>query len=218
MMSKLGYAIPTAGIVDGDLIVFVGNVDNGAQGFFKLPTGFTEITQHFYGQDGQTYVVGYKVATAEPALLTGMYQGGIGSSAAATLSLIAITGYDAANPIEFALKTDHQTATDPADIGSPGITTTAANSLLLYAAGADWTPNDGKNTFDPPSGFTTLTAIGDRDTHWDWTCQGIAYKVQAEAGPTGPIADTLTGLNFSNGTTHIPGGGWSVLVAIAPHS
>lgn len=218
MMSKAGYAIQTSGIVSGDLVLFIGNVDNGGQGFWNVPTGFTPITQHYYGQDGQTYVVAWKIAAVEPTFYTGLYKAGVTSSAAATVSLIAVTGYDPQNPIETALATDHQAPTDPADVGSPGISTTADNSLLIFAGGADWSPEDGSNTVEPPADFLPLTSVGDRDTHWDWTCQAISYKVQAQAGPTGALTSTLSGVSYSNGTMHIPGGGWNVLFAIAPHS
>src|SRR6266536_3265266 len=42
-MSSMGWSIPTNGIIDGDLVIFVANVDNGGQGFWILPTGFSEI-------------------------------------------------------------------------------------------------------------------------------------------------------------------------------
>jgi hypothetical protein len=216
MMSKTGYAIPTSGIDPGDLVLFIANIDNGPQGIWNLPTGFTQIAQHFYGPDTQTYVVGWKIAASEPSIYTGMYAPFASTSAAATISLIAVTGYDPANPIEFAVQTDHDTATNPADTGSPGLTTTADNSLLIYAAGADWTPSDGTNTVTLPDGYQQLASFGDRDTHWDWTCQAIAYKVQPTAGPTGPLTGSMSALKYSDSTMFIPGAGWSVLVAIAP--
>lgn len=216
MMSSAGYGIQTSGIVDGDLVLFIGNVDNGAAGFWHLPTGFTQIVQNYYGQDGQTYVVGWKIAAGEPIYYTGTYTMGVSSSAAATISLLAVTGYAPALPIETYQQTDHQAATDPADVGSAGITTTADNSLLIFAAGADWTPNNGMNMFQAPSDFQVLTEIGDRQTHWDWTSQALAYKYQAQAGPSGPLTSTLTATSYPDGATHIPGGGWSVLFAIAP--
>ncbi|HEX5059090.1 MAG TPA: hypothetical protein VFV99_07005 [Kofleriaceae bacterium] len=221
MMTKAGYSIPTAGIVDGDLVLFIANVDNGSNDFWNLPTGFTPILQRFYGQDGQTYVAGWKIAASEPQTYAGMYKVGVSSSSAATVSLLAVTGYDPQSPIEFAVPTDHQTPTNPADIGSAGLSTTADNSLLIYAAGADWTPENGQNTYELPSGFQLLTFVGDRgDTppHWDWTCQVIAYKLQATKGASGPLTGTMTGVSFSDGTTPIPGGGWDLLFAIAPHS
>lgn len=216
MMSKEGYAITTSGILDGDLVLFIANVDNGAQTFWNLPAGFTQVVEREYGQDGQTYIVAWKIAAGEPQLYTGTYLPSASSSAAATISLVAVTGYDPQNPIEGFWPTDHQVPTDPADVGSPGITTMVDNSLLVFAAGADWTPDNGTNTFESPADFELLTSIGDRDTHWDWTCQVIATKLQPVAGFTGALTSTLTAKSYSDGTTPIPGGGWSVLLAIAP--
>jgi hypothetical protein len=219
MMSKAGYAIQTSGIVDGDLVLFIGNVDNGTQGFWGLPAGFTQIVNHYYyGEDGQTYVVAWKIAAGEPAFYTSAYTAIDSTSGAATISLIAVTGYDPQNPIETALPTDHLVATDPADVGSPGISTIVDNSLLISASGADWSPQNGSNTFEPPADFQLLTSIGDSNTHWDWTCQAISYKFQPQAGPTGALTSTLTAVTYPDGTPHIKGGGWNVLLAIAPHS
>lgn len=218
MMSKTGFGIPSAGVNEGDLVLFIANVDNGGQGFWKLPQGFSMVVQRFYGQDGQTYVVAWKIAgSAEPTYYAGTYDTAVSSSAAATISLLAVTGYNQLQPIDTVLETDHQTPTDPADIGSPGITTTVANSLLIFAGGADWTPENGTNTYAAPDGFDLLTSVGDRNTHWDWTCQVISYKFQAAAGPTGPLTSTLTAKSYADNTTPIPGGGWDVLFAIAPH-
>lgn len=217
-MSETGYAVLTNGIAAGDLVLLIANIDNGANNLWNLPTGFTQVVQRAYGQDGQTYLIAWKIADGtEPVQLTGTYNTAISSSHAATVSLLAITGYDTANPIEAFLPTDHQTPTDPADVGSTGIVTTIDNSLLIYAAGADWTPNNGMNAASLPSDYTLLTSVGDRKTHWDWTCQVIAQTYQAQAGATGAVMNTLTGINYSDGTTHIPGGGWAVLLAIAPH-
>jgi hypothetical protein len=216
-MSEAGYAVLTTGINDGDLVLLIANSDNGANNLFNVPAGFTQIVQREYGTDGQTYVIAYKIAgSTEPMQYTGTYNPQVSSSHAATVSLIAITGYNAANPIEALYPTDHQTPTDPADVSSAGIVTTANNSLLIYAAGADWTPSNGENAATVPSGYTLLTSIGDRDTHWDWTSQVIAKMPQAIAGSTGALSNTLTGISYSDHTTHIPGGGWNVLLAIAP--
>lgn len=217
-MSETGYAVLTNGVVAGDLMLLIGNIDNGANNLWNLPTGFTQVVQREYGQDGQTYLIAWKIATgSEPVQISGTYNMAVSSSHAATVSLLAITGYDPANPIEAFLPTDHQTATDPADVGSTGIVTTVDNSLLIYAAGADWTPNNGTNAASLPSDYTLVTSIADRDTHWDWTSQVIGSAYKAQAGATGALTNTLTGINFSDGTTHIPGGGWAVLLAITPH-
>jgi hypothetical protein len=218
MMSKTGYGILSADVNPGDLVLFIANVDNGSVDFWNLPTGFTKIVQRFYGADGQTYVAAWKIAGAsEPQYYTGTYKVGVSSSAAATISLLAVTGYDPQDPIEIALPTDHQAPTDPAVIDSAGIRTTKDNSLVIFAAGADWNPENGTSSVVLPSGFQQLTSFGDRDTHWDWTNQVVAYRERATAGDTGPLTGTLSGLSYADNATHIPGGGWDVVFAIAPH-
>ena len=219
MMSKMGFGIMSAGVNEGDLVVFIANVDNGAQGFWHLPAGFNQGVQNVYGQDGQDYVIAWKIATAaEPSYYVGTYTSAAQTSAAATITLISVTGYNPQLPISVWLPTDHYAPTDPADTSSAGITTTADNSMLIFAAGADWTPNGGSNTYVLPADFQLLTSVGDRNTHWDWTSQVVAYKVQPVAGPTGALTSSLTGRSFPDGATPIPGGGWNVVFAINPRS
>jgi hypothetical protein len=214
-MSATGFTIPTTGIVDGDLVLFIANVDNGADNFWNLPAGFQVIANRHNGQDGQSYVFGYKIAASEPTLYTGTY-GPSSTSAAATVSLVAVTGYDPVVPINVSLPWDYPDDADPANISTPGVTTTVDNTLLIYAAGVDWHGEDGQNTYVPPDGFTMITTLGDEVTKWQWTSQMIASKVQPASGATGMLADTTLGVKSADTAVHIPGAGWTVLVAIAP--
>ncbi|MCX5747283.1 MAG: hypothetical protein NT062_32855 [Proteobacteria bacterium] len=221
MMTYDGYGISTAGIAAGDLVLFIANIDNGNDKIWSLPFGFTQLAQHFYGADGQTYFAAWKIATAgEPTFYAGTYDKTTGvTSAAATISLIAISGADPDAPIDPAsgvLRTDSSLATSPVDVSSSGVVATVDHSLIVMAAGADWTPYDGTNTFEPPTGFTTLTQIADENTHWHWTSQAIATKAQAAKGPTGPLTATLTGHPFAAPSMAGPGAGWSVVIAVAP--
>jgi hypothetical protein len=88
-----GFEIPTDGIVDGDLVLFIANIDNGGPTVWPDPIapGFQQLVQQFYGADGQTYVVAWKIAGGEPATYSGTYGGGI-MSASATISLVAVSG------------------------------------------------------------------------------------------------------------------------------
>ena len=215
-MSHTGFSIKTDGIVSGDLVLFIANVDNGSSTLWPNPIadGFHQVAQEFFGNDGQTYVVAWKIAGAsEPATYSNTYGPGIGSSAAA-ITLIAIAGANPADPIPVFSSAFTTTDSDPVPAPSAGLATTAANTTLIYAAGADWRGEAGTNTFDIPSGFTKLTAFGDKgDTTFDWTSQMVAYAVQPQIGDTGAIKGQLHGLI---GATPVVGTGWAVVLAVPP--
>jgi hypothetical protein len=210
-MSKTGFEVPTAGIVDGDLILFIGSIDNGSNTVWPNPIapGFTQIAQAFYGADGQTFVVAYKIADGEPPKYTGTYGPGIGSGSSA-IALIAVSGASHVMPINNSLASfSSDAAMTPVNGGSAGLVTTAANCTLLLASGVDWGGLSGTNTFTLPSGFTSLSQLGDHGSlAWDWTSQQVSWATQAAAGATGPIAWSANG--SYNGQS------WTVLVAVAP--
>jgi hypothetical protein len=212
-MAQDGFSIPTNGVVDGELLLFIASIDNGSNTVFPNPIapGFTQLTQQFYGHDGQTFTVQWKIADHEPVNYSGTYGSGLGSGAS-VLTLFAIRDFDPTTPIN-ASRVFH----DPISLAdatpvvgtSMGVTTTVDNCLLVYASGADWGGAGGTNTFEHPTGFTPLAEVGDHgDNSWDWTSQQVDGKVQASAGPTGVVTGSLTGT--FNGTA------WTVLLAIAP--
>ncbi len=210
-MSHAGFAVDATGIVDGELVLFIASVDNGSNTTWPNPIapGFHQITQQFYGTDGQTFVVDWKIADHEPASYAGVYGQGIGS-AAATISLLAVSGVDRLAPID-AMSATFQPGggMTPVVGASDGVTTHVPHCTLLYASGADWLGEGGSNTFEPPAGFTLLAALGDHgNDHWQWTSQQVAFKSQDAAAATGPISGSLTGT--FNATA------WTVVLAIAP--
>lgn len=211
-MSHDAFEVSTAGVVNGELLLIIANVDNGSSTLWPNPIapGFTQLVQSFYGNDGQTYVVAWKIANNEPATYTGTYGNGKGSSSA-TMTLIAVSGANQTAPINYFYQ---QYATgsnvNPVPANNPGVTTTVDDCLLIYAAGVDWVGAVNSNTFTQPSGFTQLAALGDRgDNTWDWTSQMVGQKPHPTKGPTGAINGTLTSASSS-------GLGWSVVVAVAP--
>jgi hypothetical protein len=210
-MSKNGFEISTAGIVDGDLVLFIGSIDNGSNTVWPDPLapGFTQIAQSFYGSDGQTFVVAYKIASGEPPKYTGTYGPGIGSGSSA-IALIAVSGASGVMPIDNSIATFSSTAgMSPVDGGTTGLVTTAANCTLVLAGGIDWLMESGTNNFTLPSGFTSLSQLGDHGTlAWDWTSQQVSWGTQATAGATGPV--NWSALGSHNGQS------WTVLVAVAP--
>jgi hypothetical protein len=211
-MSLDGYQISTAGIEDGDLVLFIANVDNGSDSVWPDPVapGFTQLYQSFYnGGDGQTYVVDWKIADHEPATYAGQYGQGKGSSAA-TIALIAVTGYLDAAPINASAAANElgQEGAAPATATSDGVNTSVPNTTLIWAYGSDWLGSPGNNTFAPPAGFTELVAFGDHGGNgWDWTSQEVSYRANPSSGPTGTISGTLMGSQKSTP--------WEVLIAIA---
>jgi len=211
-MTKTGFEVPTAGIVDGDLVLFVGAIDNGSNTVWPNPIapGFTQIAQAFFGNDGQTFVVAYKIASGEPPKYTGTYGPGIGSGSS-TITLLAVSGANQVMPIDNSLASFSSAAgMNPVLGGSSGFVTTAANCTLVLASGADWLGAGGSNTFVLPSGFTSLAQLGDHGTlDWDWTSEQVSWSTQATAGATGAV-------NWSTQGSPQNGQSWTVLVAVAP--
>lgn len=210
-MSQLQWTISTAGVVDNDLLIFIANIDNGSNTTFKLPTGFTQTAQHFFGTDGQTYVAGYKVASGEPSTYTALYQGGNIHSADAVIMLLAVTGYDPAVKVSAAVDMGGTTGVSPVPLASD-ITTMRANSLLVFAGGADWfAAQNAALDAMPPAGYTTIEALGCRGTSaFDWTALFTAYKVEPNVGDTGQHLGELSS------TPEITGIPWTVELAIPP--
>ena len=210
-MTKNGFEIPTAGIVDGDLVLFIASIDNGSNTVWPNPIapGFTQLAQAFYGSDGQTFVVAYKIADGEPPKYTGTYGSGIGSGSSA-LALIAVSGANQVMPIDNSLASFSSAAgMSPVDGSSTGFVTTAANCTLVLAGGVDWLGAGGSNTFTLPNGFTSLSQLGDRgNLTWDWTSQQVSWATQPTAGATGAV--DWSALGSYNGQS------WTVLIAVAP--
>lgn len=210
-MTKNGFEIPTAGIVDGDLVLFIASIDNGSNTVWPNPIapGFTQIAQAFYGSDGQTFVVAYKIADGEPPKYTGTYGSGIGSGSSA-IALLAVSGANQVMPIDNSLASFSSAAgMSPVDGSSTGFVTTAANCTLVLAGGVDWLGAGGSNTFTLPNGFTSLSQLGDRgNLTWDWTSQQVSWATQPTAGATGAV--DWSALGSYNGQS------WTVLIAVAP--
>jgi hypothetical protein len=210
-MTKEGFEVPTGGIVDGDLVLFVASIDNGSDTVWPNPIapGFTQIAQAFFGSDGQTFVVSYKIAHSEPPKYTGSYGSGIGSGSSA-ISLIAVSGANQVKPIDNSLANFSSAAgMSPVDGSSNGFVTTAAHCTLILASGVDWLGLGGTNTFSLPSGFTSLSQLGDHGSlAWDWTSQQVSWSTQAAPGATGTVDWSASG--SQNGQA------WTVLLAVAP--
>lgn len=211
-MSRAGFAIETAGVRDGELLLLIGCVDNGSSTAWPSPLapGFTQLGQDTWGSDQQTCVVAWRIAAAEPESYAGSYGPGI-VSGSSVLALVAVSGARSVNPIAtYALVAPAQADTDPVDATSSGLVTTGSDTAIVFAASADWTcPVAHGVSSTLPAGFTSLLHEGDHgDDTCDWTWLQIATASQHAAGPTGPLSST------ERGTPACTGSAWTAAIAI----
>ncbi|MBV8761512.1 MAG: hypothetical protein JO257_29725 [Deltaproteobacteria bacterium] len=174
-MSQQQYWVQTTGIVDGDIVVFIANVDNGSNSVWMLPTGFHQLHQIKFGNDGQTFVVGWKLAAGEPNVYTEPYGNGI-ISGHAVVAVFDVHGANPAGPTSTFTLGTNQTQS-PAILPSNGIAISAAHSLLMFAGGVDWDQPDGTSVamFTEPAGFATLEELSDQGgVMFEWTTQMVS--------------------------------------------
>jgi hypothetical protein len=213
-MSRMGYAVSTGDVRDGELLFLIGCVDNGSPTVWPNPLapGFTQLAQTTWGTDGQTCVVDWRIASQEPPTYAGLYGPGV-ASASAVIALVAVDGARAIDPItSYASAPDSAGDADPVVASSGGLTTTAADTLVLYAASADWTCSFSHDvTTSVPSGFTTLLHEGDHgNAGSDWTWLAIETGSVHDPGPTGTITSTQAS------TPACAGSAWTAAIAVAP--
>jgi hypothetical protein len=211
-MNSAGHyylAVPLNSIHEGDLLVIIGNVDNGPQ-WQKPDASWQQQRNVFFGNDGQTFVVFTKTATAsEPD----HYEGAIlaVSSGACTVTLLAI-------PKAGNISVQHRVAPtcgsgcgeNPViNIADP-VTTTVDNTMVIFAAGADWLDQTAMLSTMAPTGYTTLASFGDRDAQdfW-WTTQLVAYTIYTDPQTTPTLMGSTT-------SSSINGESWAVTIAIEP--
>ena len=212
-MTQTSYSVAIPTIPDGELVLFLANVDNGSNSVWVLPPGFHQLHQIRFGNDGQTFIAGWKIASGETSPYAETYGNGI-VSGNAVITIIGVTGADATTPIEnsaYTLGTDNQQS--PAMLGTNGVATTRPDSLLIFAGGVDWDQPDplANATFTEPPGFTVLDELSDSGgVSFDWTTLMVSSMEVAAAGPA--VAKTAT--VASNPVR--PGTPWTVEIAIAP--
>lgn len=219
-MSMTGYELDAPGVVDGELLVAIACIDNGSMTTWPDPLGpgFVQLDQRFWGNDGQTCAVDWKIASGEPAMYTGVYGPNI-VSGSALLVLLAIDGAAPSAPIaDRAIGNTVGAGVNPVTAVSPGVTAPVANTLVLYATGSDWECFQSSNvTFTVPSGFAPLFASTDRggtDHGKDWTTFQVVQRALATPGPTGTITSTET----SDGPASCVATPWTAALAIVPPS
>jgi hypothetical protein len=172
-----------AGVVAGDLLLAVVGHQGGTARGMTPPPGWTPVPNGDYAQGTNARIhAWYLIAGAsEPDSYTFTITGGSGQDTSG--ALFAITGASAAAPINASLGQVNASSSKTAT--APSVTTSAANTLLLYCAAV----STGV-TFTPPSGMTEQLDLGTTGTYKVTTT--IATQELAGAGPTGPRAATTS--------------------------
>jgi hypothetical protein len=215
-MSGSGYSIPTTGILDGDLVILIANIDNGINDDFALPgSNFMKLFDAKYGADGQTYFAAYGVAHNVGAVYTGAYVQ-TGGSQNAAMTLLAIAGADTSNPINYFkdhLGSDAVQSPDAEVTGETDATTTN-NCVAVVAAGADWENSAGGTVVEElPSELMLLAELtdeGNLKTQMEWTSQTVGWFPQPTAGLLGSNSISLV-----TGSAEM-GQPWGIVIAVAP--
>jgi hypothetical protein len=90
------------------------------------------------------------------------------------------------------------------------VTTTAANSIVVYVGGADWLSTQSTIVFTQPADYTGLAAFTDEgnEDFW-WSSLMVAWAYAPTMGPTGPITGELN-------CTEVRGLPWTIAVGVAP--
>jgi hypothetical protein len=219
MMDHETFALPSAGVLPGELLIIIGSVDN--QPVITAPPGFTLLTKNPYGDgETQTYVAYWKIATTtEPEYYVGKYPNNnmTGASSAAGTYVLLRVGLARDTPaIAFLNETcaPNCTYTSAMPTPSQGVDTTVDNSIVIYAAGGNWVSTDGLEVYDMPTGFTQLAAFGDYGyARFDWTDIMVGWQLVPTARPAVPVSGTIT---CDQGGHISMGSPWTVEIAVAP--
>lgn len=211
-MAQGAYSLPTAGVVDGDLLVVIGNINSGSSATITPPPGFQVIGNHTIGNYDQTSLAAWKLADHEPASYLESYGPSV-SDGDAVFALIAIAGADPQNPVRHTSFDDGSPTAQlsPVVESAVGLDTAAAGSLLLWAGGADWQADAGNHVaqFAVPDGYEELISMGDLgNAHYAQTTLSVAFAGQRTTGPTGAVSGSTATDNMG-----IP---WAMLYEIAP--
>jgi hypothetical protein len=184
-----------AGAAQGDLLLATVSHQSGNQRNITPPSGWTAVPNADYKDASNVRIHAYyRIAGAsEPASYTFTLTGGSGQDMAG--GILDITGASASAPIN---ASGGQTNGAPASksVPAPSITTTVANTLLVYAGAANVAA-----TFTPP---------GQMIERWDLATSG-AYKVCTESATLTLASVGATGTQ----TAFLSTSGRSVAIAIA---
>ncbi len=176
-------AVPS-GTVAGDLLVLILQVSKESTAAPGTPTGFTQIgntaTATGSGANGASKVC-YRFATSEPASYT--LTGGTGGGTMCPF-MFSLNGVD---------------TTTPFDVNPVWVTTTAASSIAVSAAGAVLLTCHAVLSSTAPSGWTTPSGMTARATSRSGNYENAAVFSQtiSAAGSTGTKTSTPSGAAIS---------------------
>jgi hypothetical protein len=209
-MSKTGYSIPVSNVAKGEMLLLLGNIDQGTTSTVPAPTGFGTLWVQPMSRTSsgpQTFFAFWKVASTEPSTYTGTYSSGNNTTGAATFVLLAIDGATSIDQNWWHWDTTSYSTTI---VGVPPLGVASVNGeAVLFVMGSDWSTRGGSNTSTPPPGFHLLASFGDHgDDSWDWTSIMVAWGYQPTAGPMSQLMGTMTGTQT--------GAPWSNLFTLEP--
>ncbi len=184
----------------GDLLIM--NVDtNGGSTAFTAPSGWTSLSAstNYSGNalGGGYSILAYRVATA--ADVGASYTISLGTTRAAVGRIVDYVGVETSSPFEntFPAGTDPSGGTSASSFSYPSVTTTAANSMVIFGALAF--PTGGATTITPPSGSMQRVSLSATGTSPDITTE-IDDLVQATAGTVAKTGTIATSSPWGAGT------------------
>jgi hypothetical protein len=212
-----GFTISTSGIVDGELLLFIAQIDNGTTRTWPLIDGFTQLSQDSYGMhDTQTSVIEMKIADHEPSEYVGTYKDiGTMNSGASIVTLLAVSGADPMTPIA---DTDIFVDIDYFDTARgkvSGVVTTRPDSTLIYVNSGDWlSMGSGQGFFVEPPGFTKILEMGDHgDNSFDWGTMEISSMAEHAVGP---VPDVVGSSSAVGGPGTLMATGYGAVIVVQP--
>jgi hypothetical protein len=200
----------------GDLLIL--NIDtNGGATAFSAPTGWTSLnagTNYSGGALGGGYsILAYRVATA--ADVGASYTIALGATRAAVGRIVDYVGVETASPFEntFTAGTDPTGGTGAASFSYPPVTTTVANSMVVFGAVAF--PSGGATTITPPAGSTERVQVSATGSSPDITAE-VDDLMQATAGTVAKTGSIATSSSWGAGTIALKPGGGTLQFDVAP--
>jgi hypothetical protein len=197
--SSLTLSAPSDTTV-GDLLIM--NVDaNGGATAFSAPTGWTSLSAstNYSGNalGGGYSILAYRIATA--ADVGASYTIGLGATRAAVARIVDYVGVETASPFEnsFTSGTNPSGGTSATTFSYPSVTTTVANSMVVFGAVAF--PSGGATTITPPAGSTERVQVSATGTSPDISAE-VDDLLQATAGTVAKTGTLATSSPWGAGT------------------
>jgi len=209
-------------------------MDNGGA---SAPTGFTQLIQQRFGGNGQYINVFWREADGTEGSSFTSTDGG--DTSGWSVECVRYAGAATSSPIDAYAGTASSTGgASPKSMPATGITTTAANDLVVYAGGLGSYSGVTSPTFTPPSGFTspatpptggsanlcvseaiqvTAGATGTKTASGAFTggtCIGFGAVLLAIKAAAGDVTVGLTGQSITSGQGTVTVASTGVTVAL----